>query len=208
MSKMIGYARVSSTGQSLETQLEALKAAGCDKVFAEKVSGRSTVGRDELESALDYARDGDTFVVTRLDRFARSSIDLHNLVARLSSKGVAFRCLAQGAVDTDTATGKLMLGILATVAEFETDLRKERQAEGIAKAKVAGVYKGRKPTVPITEVRRLHGEGIAPTEIAKRLAIGRASVYRALSTVPALETGAGVEAFKREAVVAIMGTPA
>lgn len=205
MSKLIGYARVSSTGQSLEVQMDALRAAGCDKVFSEKASGRSMVGRDELENALDYVREGDTFVVTRLDRFARSARDLHDLVARLAAKGVAFRCLAQGAVDTDTATGKLMLGILAAVAEFETDLRKDRQAEGIAKAKVAGVYKGRKPTVQVDEVRRLREEGVAPTEIAKKLSIGRASVYRALAAAPTLITERRVEKFASEATQAIMG---
>ena len=180
MTSSIGYARVSSTGQDLAVQLEALKVAGCSKVFSEKQSGRSTAGRGELEDALDYVREGDTLVVTRLDRLARSVGDLHTIIAKLSAKGVAFRCLAQGGVDTGTSSGKLMLGILGAVAEFETDIRKERQLEGIAKAKAAGVYKGRKPTVPVDDVRRLHSEGMGATAIADKLGVGRASVYRAL----------------------------
>jgi DNA invertase Pin-like site-specific DNA recombinase len=180
MASLIGYARVSSTGQDLDVQLEALEAAGCIKVFREKQSGRSTVGREALEDALGYVREGDTLVVTRLDRLARSVGDLHNIIAKLTAKGVAFRCLAQGGVDTGTSSGKLMLGILGAVAEFETDIRKERQLEGIAKAKAAGVYKGRKPSVPVDDVRRLHGEGMGATAIADQLGVGRASVYRAL----------------------------
>ena len=180
MASLIGYARVSSTGQDLDVQLEALKAAGCSKVFSEKQSGRSTAGRDALEDALGYVRDGDTLVVTRLDRLARSVGDLHNIIAKLTAGGVAFRCLSQGGVDTGTSSGKLMLGILGAVAEFETDIRKERQLEGIAKAKAAGVYKGRKPTVPVDDVRRLHSEGMGATAIADSLGVGRASVYRVL----------------------------
>ena len=177
---LIGYARVSSVGQSLEIQQEALSDAGCDKIFAEKRSGLTAEGRQRLEDALDYVREGDTFIVTRLDRLARSVGDLFAIFERLQSKGVAFRCLQQGGVDTDTSTGRLMLAILGAVAAFEADIRKERQMEGIAKAKAAGVYKGRKPSVDREEVRRLHRDGIRPTAIAKKLGIGRASVYRHL----------------------------
>jgi DNA invertase Pin-like site-specific DNA recombinase len=176
----IGYARVSSTGQSLEVQQDQLSAAGCEKVFAEKRSGTSMTGRQALEDAIEFAREGDTLIVTRLDRLARSGSDLQNIVTRLNTKGVGFRCLQQGAVDTTTGMGKLVLGILGAVAEFEADIRKERQLEGIAKAKEAGVYKGRKPTVNVEAVKALKVSGKGPAEIAKELGIGRASVYRAL----------------------------
>src|SRR5687768_2257953 len=105
---LVGYARVSSAGQSLELQLEALTDAGCDKVFSEKKSGTSAGGREALQDAIDFAREGDTLVVTRLDRLARSSNDLHNIIAKLVAKGVQFRCLQQSGVDTDSNTGKLM----------------------------------------------------------------------------------------------------
>lgn len=178
---IIGYARVSSVGQSLDVQLEQLTAAGCEKVFSEKVTGTTTRGRGQLDAALDYVREGDVLVVTRMDRLARSLVDLRNVVDHLNAKGVGFRALQQGAIDTTRSDGRLMLNILASFAEFETDIRKERQLEGIAKAKDAGVYKGRKPSVPVADVRRLSSEGLGPTAISKRLGIGRASVYRALA---------------------------
>jgi DNA invertase Pin-like site-specific DNA recombinase len=179
----IGYARVSSTGQSLEVQEEQLRAAGCGKLFSEKRSGTTMDGRQALEDAIEFAREGDTLLVTRLDRLARSGGDLQNIVSRLNAKGVGFRCLQQGAVDTTTGMGKLVLGILGAVAEFEADIRKERQLEGIAKAKAAGVYKGRKPSVDVEAVKALKVSGKGPAEIAKELGIGRASVYRALERV-------------------------
>jgi DNA invertase Pin-like site-specific DNA recombinase len=178
---IIGYARVSSVGQSLDVQLEQLRAGGCEKVFSEKFTGTTTKGRDQLGAALDYVREGDVLVVTRMDRLARSLVDLRNVVDQLNAKGVGFRALQQGAIDTTRSDGRLMLNILASFAEFETDIRKERQLEGIAKAKEAGAYTGRKPSVPVAEVRRLASEGLGPTEIGKRLKIGRASVYRALA---------------------------
>jgi len=177
---LCGYGRVSSSGQSLELQLDALKEAGCEKVFAEKRSGTSTDGRDALADALDFVREGDTLVITRLDRLARSSVDLHNIIAKLTAKGVKFRCLQQSGIDTDSGMGKLVLAILGAVAEFETDIRKERQREGIDKAKANGVYKGRKPSVDTLKVRELHKGGMKPAVIARELKIARASVYRAL----------------------------
>lgn len=176
--KTIGYARVSSTSQSLEVQLDQLRAAGCDKLFFEKRSGTTVQGRDALEQALDYAREGDTLVVTRLDRLARSASDLHAIVTRLNAKGTGFRCLQQGAVDTTTSMGKLILSVLGAVAEFEADIRRERQKEGIEKAKAAGIYKGRPASIDVARVRALREAGVGPSEIAKRLNIGRASVYR------------------------------
>lgn len=179
---LVGYARVSSVGQSLDVQQAALNDGGCNKVFAEKLSGTSRGNRQALKDALEFVRDGDTLVVTRLDRLARSATDLHSIVAQLSRKGVGFRCLQQSGLDTTTSTGKLLLGVLASIAEFETDIRCERQREGIERAKAAGVYKGRKPTVDGDAVRQLRGQGVTPTAIAKQLRIGRASVYRALNT--------------------------
>jgi DNA invertase Pin-like site-specific DNA recombinase len=177
---LVGYARVSSVGQSLDVQLASLKEAGCEKVFAEKQSGTTTGKRHELQSAIEFVREGDILVVTRLDRLARSAADLHAIVSSLSQKGVSFRCIQQSGVDTGTSTGKLLLGMLAAIAEFETDIRKERQREGIERAKAAGVYKGRKPTVDAAAVLQLKEQGVSPTAIAKHLGIGRASVYRAL----------------------------
>lgn len=178
---LVGYARVSSAGQSLEVQREQLSAAGCEKVFEEKRSGTSREGRDQLDLALSYVREGDMFVVTRLDRLARSLLDLRQIIDKLSAKGVGFKVLQQSAIDTESPNGRLMLNLLAAFAEFETDLRSERQREGIAKAKAEGRYKGRKPSVPTEKVRALHAEGVRPAEIARRLKIGRASVYRALN---------------------------
>jgi DNA invertase Pin-like site-specific DNA recombinase len=177
---LVGYARVSSVGQSLEVQEDLLRAAGCEKVFAEKRSGRTTDGREELASALEWVREGDVLVVTRLDRLARSITDLRQIVDRLTAKSVGFRALQQGGMDTTTSEGRLMLNILASFAEFEADIRKERQADGIAKAKAAGVYQGRPATIDAGEVAKLKAEGIGPAEIARRLGIGRASVYRVL----------------------------
>lgn len=177
---IIGYARVSSTGQSLEVQVGQLSIAGCTKVFEEKVSGTSQQGRVQLAAALDYVREGDTFVVTRLDRLARSMSDLRDIVDRLMAKGVEFKAIQQGAIDTSTSGGRLMLNMLAAVAEFETDLRRERQMEGIAKAKVAGVYQGRPRSIDSDEISKLRQAGLGATAIAKQLGVGRASVYRLL----------------------------
>lgn len=177
---LIGYARVSSAGQSLDVQREQLREAGCARVFEEKRSGSSQADREQLGLCLDYVREGDVLIVTRLDRLARSIVDLRQILDRLATKGVQFRALQQGAIDTTSSNGRLMMNMLGAFAEFELDLRRERQREGIDRAKAAGVYKGRKPSVPREEVRRLHQEGIGPAEIGKRLKIARASVYRAL----------------------------
>jgi DNA invertase Pin-like site-specific DNA recombinase len=179
---LVGYARVSSVGQSFELQEEALKAAGCDKVFTEKRSGTSTSGRDALAEALDFVREGDTLIVTRLDRLARSSQDLHNIIARLTAKGAKFQCLQQAGVDTVSGMGKLVLAILGAVAEFEGDIRKERQREGIEKAKVKGKYLGRKPSADVAAIRDLKAQGLGPSAIAKQLKVGRTTVYRALAS--------------------------
>lgn len=178
---LVGYGRVSSEGQSLEIQHEALVAAGCEKVFAEKVSGRSTTDRDQLAAALDFVRESDTLIVTRLDRLARSVGDLHRIIERLTGKGVQFRCLNQSGVDTDSSTGKLMMCILGAVAQFENDIRLERQREGIEKAKAAGKYRGRPQSIDPQRVKELRRSGMGPAEIAREMGIGRASVYRMLA---------------------------
>jgi DNA invertase Pin-like site-specific DNA recombinase len=176
----VGYARVSSTDQDLTIQLEALKAAGCTKVWREKVSGTSRAGRSQLDAMLDYVREGDTVVVTRIDRLARSVLDLQQIVHTLKEKRVDLKATEQP-INTGTAAGKCFLDMLAVFAEFETSLRRERQLEGIARAKAEGRYKGRPPSIDASEVRRLKAEGLGPAAIAKRLGIGRASVYRVLA---------------------------
>lgn len=175
----IGYARVSTTDQDLSLQKAALKAAGCATIRAEKRSGTTTKGRTELETVLDFLREGDELVVTRIDRLARSIGDLQDIVRAVREKGASLRATEQP-INTSTAAGKAFLDMLGVFAEFETNLRRERQLEGIAKAKAEGVYKGRKPSIDPAVVAKLKAEGLGASEIAKRLKIGRASVYRVL----------------------------
>src|ERR1700734_1260531 len=170
---VIGYARVSTTDQDLSIQEGALRAAGCDVVRAEKQSGTSTKGRTELQTVLEFLRKGDVLMVTRIDRLARSIGDLQDIVREVKARGASLKATEQP-IDTGTAAGKCFLDMLGVFAEFETNLRRERQLEGIAKAKAAGVYKGRKPSIHPDQVRRLKADGLGPTEIAKRLNIGRA----------------------------------
>jgi DNA invertase Pin-like site-specific DNA recombinase len=175
----IGYARVSTTDQNLEIQEAALRAAGCEVIRAEKRSGTTAAGRPELQTVLEFLRSGDVLMVTRIDRLARSIGDLQDIVRAVRSKGAALKATEQP-IDTSTAAGKAFLDMLGVFAEFETNLRKERQLEGIAKAKAKGVYKGRKPSVDVAQVRAMKEQGLGPSAIAKALRIGRASVYRAL----------------------------
>jgi len=174
-----GYARVSSSGQDLTIQVEALTKAGCETIRQEKVSGTSVQGRDELNTLLDFLREGDELVVTRVDRLARSIRDLQNIVYDLDKKGVVLSATEQP-IQTNTSAGKCFLDMLGVFSEFETNLRKERQMEGIAKAKERGVYKGRKPSVDVEQVKALKESGLGASAIAKEMGIGRASVYRAL----------------------------
>jgi DNA invertase Pin-like site-specific DNA recombinase len=177
-----GYARVSTIDQDAGIQEQALRAAGCGVVRSEKVSGTSRRGREELERMLDFLQPGDTLMVTRVDRLARSIGDLQDIVRALKAKGVTLKATDQP-ISTDHAAGKAFLDMLGVFAEFETNLRKERQLEGIEKAKAEGVYKGRKPTIDKAEVRRLWNDGIPAGDIAQRLGIGRASVYRVLGGI-------------------------
>ena len=174
-----GYARVSSQLQDLTIQREALKAAGCDVVREEKVSGTSRDGRTELDTLLQFIREGDVLVVTRLDRLARSLLDLSSIVKELEDKGASLKATEQP-VDTSSAAGKAFLQMLGVFAEFETNLRKERQMEGILKAKQRGVYKGRPQSIDAERVKAMKAEGMSPTAIARELNIARSSVYRML----------------------------
>jgi DNA invertase Pin-like site-specific DNA recombinase len=181
---LVGYARTSTAEQSagLAAQLRDLEATGVQKVFQEQVS--SVGERAQLQAALDYVREGDTIVVTKLDRLARSARGLNELVDALERKGVALRILnfGGGPVDTKGAAGRLMLNVFAAFAQFELEIMRERQREGISAAKAAGKYKGRKPTARAKahEVVQLFAQGMKISEVAKALNIGRASVYRAL----------------------------
>lgn len=178
---LIGYARTSTVDQDagLEAQLKELEALNCDKVFHEKVSSVQT--RKKLDAALDYLRDGDTLVVTKMDRLARSMFHLLEIAKIIEDKG-AFLKIISPEMDTSTSHGKLVFNIFGSVAQFEREVMLERQREGIAKAKAEGKYKGRKPTAQAKaeDVIRLKDAGIKPTDIAKKLGIGRASVYRIL----------------------------
>lgn len=179
---LIGYARTSTLEQEagLEAQVRDLKALGCEKLFSEQVSSIAT--RKALGAALEFCREGDTLVVTKLDRLARSVTHLGKIIEALEGKGVALRIVNLG-VDTSTPTGKLMLNVLAGVAQFEREMMLERQREGIAKAKAEGAYKGRKPTAraKADEIKALAAEGLSMAKIATRLGIGVASVHRALN---------------------------
>ena len=178
---IVGYARTSTADQEagFEAQRRDLEAAGCERLFSEQVS--SMGGRAQLEAALDFVREDDVFVVTKLDRLARSVRNLMEVMDRLKAKNVELRILDMG-LDTSTPTGKLILGVMAHVAQFERDMMLERQREGIARAKADGKFKGRKPTAraKAAAIRRLRAEGVMPTAIAAKLNIGRTSVYRVL----------------------------
>lgn len=186
---VVGYARVSTGQQDHALQVERLKAAGAVKVFAEKRSGLDGE-RPELLRCLDYVREGDVLVVTKLDRLARSTADLYKVVTGLEAKGVAFKVLDDTAVDTTTRTGKLVMGILALIAEFETAIRKERQMEGIAKAKSEGRTGGR-PKQVTDDVRetilRLRGEGMSIRAIAAEVGLSKATIQK---VIPGLAAGA------------------
>jgi DNA invertase Pin-like site-specific DNA recombinase len=177
MGQVVGYARVSSVGQSLAVQLDKLSAAGCVKVFQEKVSGTSTNGREQLAALLGYVREGDTVVITKLDRMGRSLSDLLEIVSQMEEKGVSLKVLDQS-LDTGSAQGRLMFQMLGAFAEFETALRKERQMEGIAKAKSEGRPMGRPPLQNLPEVKQALKDGGSPTEVAKQLNVGRSTVQR------------------------------
>jgi DNA invertase Pin-like site-specific DNA recombinase len=175
----IGYARVSSFGQSLDVQLSKLE--DCDRVFQEKKSAR-TDQREQLSLCLDYVRDGDTLVITKLDRLARSTRDLLNIVKRLEDKKVELNVLDQQ-IDTSTASGKLLLNMLAVIAEFENDLRKDRQMQGINLAKSKGIKFGRKKALnaeQIQSIKARRNQGVTISELMLVFDISKATAYRYL----------------------------
>ena len=178
---LVGYARTSTLEQEagLDAQLRDLSALGCTKLFREQVS--SVASRPQLDAAVEFCREGDTLVVTKLDRLARSVVHLGKIIETVEAKGVALRILNLG-VDTATPTGRLMLNVLGGVAQFEREMMLERQREGIAKAKAEGAYKGRKPTAraKASEIEALAAEGLSMAKIAARLGIGVGSVHRAI----------------------------
>lgn len=180
---IIGYARTSTLDQraGLEAQQRDLEAAGCEKVFTEQVSSVDMLKRESLDEAIEFAREKDIFVVTKLDRLARSVAHLVKITERLEVKGVALRIL-DGAIDTTTANGRLHLNMLTCIAQFEREIMLERQREGIAKAKAEGKYKGRKPTAvaKTDQIMKLAADGMKPLQIAKQVGVGKSSVYRIL----------------------------
>ncbi len=182
---IVGYARTSTIEQEagLAAQERDLRAVGCTRIFAEQISSVVTQ-RPQLIAALDYLREGDVLVVAKPDRLARSTADLLGIVETLNTRGIGLRILSMGGgeVDTRSPTGKLMVTMLGAIAAFERELMLERQREGIRRAAEEGKYKGRAPTAQrkADEIAKLQAEGIGPTEIARRLGIGRASVYRVI----------------------------
>lgn len=179
----IGYARVSSYGQSLDVQLD--KLMHCNRIFKEKQSARSTDKREQLSLCLDYVRDGDTLVVTKLDRLARSTRDLLNILNELEKKQVKLHVIDQQ-IDTSTASGRLLVTMLGSIAEFENDLRKDRQADGISLARRNGVKFGRKKALnenQVQELRQKRLEGILIKDLMTHYSLSKASVYRALGAV-------------------------
>ena len=176
----VGYARVSSIGQNLQSQIDALEAYGCEKIFQEKVSGTSTKGRDEFKEMLNFVRENDEVVVTRLDRCSRSVLDMQLIMKDLEEKNVTFSATEQS-INTKTPEGKCFLNMLSIFSEFETSLRAERQKDGILANK--DKFKGRGQTIDIQRIKTLKNEGMGATKIAREMNIDRTSVYRLLKRV-------------------------
>ena len=173
----VGYARVSSVGQNLESQLIALKDYGCEKIFQEKVSGTSTKGREQFKEMMNFVRENDECVVTRLDRCSRSVLDMQLIMKELDEKKVSFTATEQS-INTGTPEGKCFLNMLSVFSEFETNLRRERQMDGIKANK--DKFKGRGQTIDVSKIKELKSKGLGATAIAKEMNIDRTSVYRLL----------------------------
>ena len=178
---IVGYARVSSVGQSLDVQLD--KLSGCEKVFQEKKSGKNDQ-RPQLKACLDFVREGDTLQVTRLDRLARSTLHLCQIAARLEEKGVSLQVLDQS-INTGDSTGRLLFNMLAAIAQFENEIRAERQADGIAKAKEQGTRFGRQASLTPTQIeelrqRRANGETVPA--LMRFYGLSKSTIYRYLSS--------------------------
>src|SRR5262245_49757335 len=201
----VGYARVSSVGQSLEVQREKLTAAGCDPIFQEKASG-TRQDRPVLRECLRYLRTGETLVVTRLDRLARSLAHLSTIDAQLKAQQITLQVLDQ-AIDTTTPHGKMLFGMLAVFAEFENDLRRERQMDGIRKAQARGVYIGGTPTLTPAQVLTLRAQrahGVLIKDLMRQYGLSKASVYRYLEgTQPQTPEDTPTVRVHRHGVVAV-----
>ena len=179
---IVGYARVSTVGQSLDVQLSKLQAFGCDPIFSDKHTG-TTADRPSLKECRNYLRKGDSLVITKMDRLARSTYHLTQIAEELKNKGADLVVLDQN-IDTSTPTGKLLFNMLASIAEFETEIRKERQTEGIAKAMENGVQFGRKAKLSddeVQEMRQKRAEGVLIKELQREFGLSKASVYRLLA---------------------------
>jgi DNA invertase Pin-like site-specific DNA recombinase len=181
---MIGYARVSTASQSTEIQVKKLKEAGCSVIRMEKVSGRSREGRTELETVMDFIQAGDTLVVAKLDRLGRSTRDVLNLVHDLEERGAALRVLEPD-IDTKGPMGKVVLTVLGMVSEMELGFIRERQKDGIEKAKAEGRYNGRPATLDAGAIQNMKASGLGATEIARRLNCSRSAVYKILNATSA-----------------------
>jgi len=173
----VGLARVSSVGQCLDSQLISLKEYGCEKIFTEKKSGTTTKGRTALREWIDFMRESDEAVVTRIDRCSRSVLDLQLIVKELEDKKVTFAATEQS-INTKTSEGKCFLNMLSVFSEFETSLRSERQRDGINANRHK--FKGRGQTIDTKRIKTLKEEGLGATAIAKEMGIDRTSVYRLL----------------------------
>jgi DNA invertase Pin-like site-specific DNA recombinase len=183
VAEIVGYARVSTGQQDYAAQVERLEAAGAKKVFTEKRSGLDDK-RPSLAECLRYVREGDTLLVTKLDRLARSTADLYAIVSDIDRRGVAFKVLDDAAIDTSSRTGKLVMGVLALIAEFETDIRKERQMEGIARAKAEGRSGGRPALVDdeiCARVFQLRSQGLSIRKLAQEIGFSKATVQKILA---------------------------
>ena len=180
----VAYIRVSSTSQSLEVQRDAVTKVNATKIFEEKVSGTSTQGRDKLRECLDFVREGDELVITRIDRLARSVLDLQLIIKELTEKGVSLTATEQP-ISTKDATSKCFLDMLGVFAELENSIRAERAASGVARAKALGKYKGGKSRINVEQIKKLKAEGKGATAIAREMGIHRDSVYRLLKQVEA-----------------------
>tara|TARA_Y100001978_G_scaffold182544_1_gene179487 strand:- start:58 stop:606 length:549 start_codon:yes stop_codon:yes gene_type:complete len=175
----VAYIRVSSSSQSLEVQRDAVQKENVERIFEEKVSGTSTKGRVKLKEMLEFVREGDELVITRVDRLARSVLDLQLIVQELTDKGVNLTATEQP-ISTKDATSRCFLDMLSVFSSFETNIRRERQLEGIAKAKANGVYKGGKQVIDVEKIKKLKKEGLGATAIAKQIGCHRDSIYRLL----------------------------
>ena len=183
---LIGYARVSSTGQSLDVQIDKLTKYGCTEpgaeIYQEKKSGSKAENRTELKACLKHLRKGDSLVITKLDRLARSTYDLTKIAKDLEDRQIDLFVLDQ-AIDTSTPTGKLLFNMLGSIAEFENAIRKERQTDGIAKAQELGIKFGAKPKLTqeqITELKAKRKSGVMIKDLMQEYGLSKSSIYRQL----------------------------